>query len=222
MQSSFRDRREAGWLLADKLASRINGSDALVLGLPRGGVLVASAIARSLGARLDVFVVRKLDVPGRSDQSMGLIAAGGVRIVDEATLAERGIPRGKVDEAARREALELARLERYYREGRPAPRMTGRTIVLVDDGSTPPAMLERATDALLAYRPARAIVAVPAADGARCAELVARMGDVVCAVPSNGTLSPSLYEDDDVPSDRDIRNILSQSPHRDQPHRLAG
>ena len=190
----------------------------LVLGLPRGGVAVAYEVARALGAPLDVFVVRKLEEPG-SDAPLGLIAAGGVRILDAPAISARRVPRSKIDEVARREALELSRLERYYRDGRQPPKMTGREVILVDDGLTAPAMLQSAADALLAYRPARAIVAIPAADGARCAELASRLGDVVCALPLHGpTNSSDLYERDDEPSDRDVRHFLSQR----QDHRLAG
>src|SRR5579859_4022185 len=219
MQAPYRDRREAGLLLARKLAPREGGSGTLVLGLPRGGVAVAYEVARALAAPLDVFVVRKLEVPG-TNRSMGLIAAGGMRILDEALISAERIPRETVDEVARREALGLGRVERYYREGRPPPRMTGRSILLVDDGLTPPAMLEEATRALLAYRPARAIAAFPAPDGARWVEVVPRKGDVISAAGSSG--SPRLFEEDDLPSERDVRNLLSQAQHLGAGHRLAG
>jgi predicted phosphoribosyltransferase len=192
----------------------------LVLGLARGGVAVGYEVARALGARLDAFVVRKLEAPGPGDRPMGVIAAGGVRILDEPWIAREGIPRAIVDEVARREALELGSLERYYRAGRPPPRMTGRSILLVDDGLTAPAIFEGAARALLAYRPARATIGFPTRDGARWEEVFPRKGDLTSVFsPRGDSLGP--YEDDE-PSDRDIRNLLSQSLHHQGGHRLAG
>jgi predicted phosphoribosyltransferase len=223
MQSLFRDRREAGRLLAEKVASSIRAEDALVLGLPRGGVEVAYEIARILGAPLDVFVLRKLELRGEHDLAIGSIAAGGVRVLDSATIAALDLPEGVVEELARRQAVLLARIERYYRDRRPAPRMMDRTIVLVDDGLSEPSYLRAAVEALRAYRPARVVVAVPAATAETCAELGTRVGELLYVVPPEAARGASVIYDDDAPvSDRDVRHILLRAASHGGDHRLAG
>src|SRR5437667_8459729 len=130
----FRNRREAGRLLAAKLAAYANRPDILVLGLPRGGVPVAYEVARSLGVPLDVFVVRKLGVPGYEEYAMGAVATGGTRVLNDQLVEQLGIPDQMIDAVAARERQELARRERLYRGNRPPPDVRGRTVILVDDG----------------------------------------------------------------------------------------
>jgi predicted phosphoribosyltransferase len=130
----FRDRREAGRQLAEKLAAYANRPDVLVLALPRGGVPVAYEVARTLGAPLDVYVVRKLGVPGYEELAMGAVATGGVRALNDQLVERLGIPAPLIDAVAAREQQELARRERLYRGGRPPPDVGGRTVILVDDG----------------------------------------------------------------------------------------
>src|SRR5260370_113716 len=130
----FRDRRDAGRLLAEKLAAYANRRDVLVLALPRGGVPVAYEVARALGAPLDVFVVRKLGVPGYEELAMGAVATGGVRVLNDQLVERLGIPEHIIDAVAARERRELARRERLYRGGRPPPDAGGRAVILVDDG----------------------------------------------------------------------------------------
>src|SRR5438132_1617910 len=130
----FRDRRDAGRLLAEKLAAYANRPDVVVLALPRGGVPVAYEVARRLGAPLDVFVVRKLGVPGHEEFAMGAIASGDVIVLDRAVIEGLGIPRAAVEAAIAREQAELARREQLYRGGRPPLEVTGKTCILVDDG----------------------------------------------------------------------------------------
>jgi predicted phosphoribosyltransferase len=223
MQSLFRDRREAGRLLAEKVASSIRAEDALVLGLPRGGVEVAYEIARILGAPLDVLVLRKLELRGDHHPAIGSIAAGGVRVLDSATIAALDVPEGVVEELARRQAVRLARIERYYRDGRPGPRMMGRTIVLVDDGLSEPAHLRTAVEALRAYLPARVVVAVPSATAETCADLRTRVGEVLYVVqPEAAREATVIYDDDARVSDRDVRHLLSRAASHGGDHRLAG
>src|SRR3989441_11708199 len=130
----FRDRRDAGRLLAEKLAAYATRPDVVVLALPRGGVPVAYEVARRLGAPLDVFVVRKLGVPGHEEFAMGAIASGDVIVLDRAVIEGLGIPRAAVEAAIAREQAELARREQLYRGGRPPLEVTGKTCILVDDG----------------------------------------------------------------------------------------
>jgi predicted phosphoribosyltransferase len=227
MQWLFRDQKEAGRLLAERVASVVGVRDVLVLGLPRGGVAVASEIARRLGAPLDVFVVRKLEIvdPSRTSRNkvaVGVIAAGGVRVLDSAVMDGLHVPLGAVEEVARDEALELARLERYYRAGRQSPKMMGREIVLVDDGLSAPASLRAAADALAAYRPARVVVALPAGNPDLCAEVRQLVGTVICARPTetDEALS-SLYEDASI-SNREVRHLLAEADAREHGEQLAG
>src|ERR1700704_167842 len=130
----FRDRRDAGRVLAEKLAAYANRPDVLVLALPRGGVPVAYEVARALGAPLDVFVVRKLGVPGYEELAMGAVATGGVRVLNDQLIKRLGIPDHVIDAVTARERQELARRERLYRDGRPPPDVTGPTGIMVDDG----------------------------------------------------------------------------------------
>ncbi len=212
----FRDRREAGRLLGERVATvvRGGGDEPLVLGLPRGGVVVAFEIARRLAAPLDVFVVRKLDVATRSGGNVtaGVIAAGGVRVLDSAVIDEHQVSLGSVEEAARREAVELARLEHYYRGRRQSPRMMGREIVLVDDGLSPAPSLRAAAEALAQYRPARVVSALPAASPELRAALRRSFGTVIFgdSVTADGGTA-NLYEDAPGISNRDVRHLLAEA-----------
>jgi predicted phosphoribosyltransferase len=222
MDSSIQNRREAGRLLAERLSPIVRGEDVLVLGLPKGGVAVAYEIACALGAPLDVLVMRKLEVFGRPYVVVGAIAAGGVRLLDHATIARLQIPHGTIEEVVRREAVELARLERYYREGRQSPRMMGRTIVLVDDGLSDKEYLRAAVDALWAYRPGRVILALPAASAELCAEMRKRSVTVIAARPATGDPRRPFIEDASSVSNRDVRHMLAQSEARFHGQELAG
>src|SRR5258706_15400149 len=132
--SNFRDRSDAGRQLARKLTAYANRPDVLVLALPRGGVPVAYEVARALGAPLDVFVVRKLGVPGYEELAMGAVATGGVRVLNDQLVERLGVPEHIIDAVAARERRELARRGRLSRRGRPPPPVPGRTVILVDDG----------------------------------------------------------------------------------------
>jgi predicted phosphoribosyltransferase len=155
----FRDRSEAGRLLAAKLTAYASRPDVLVLGLPRGGVPVAYEVAQALGAPLDVFVVRKLGVPGYEELAMGAVATGGVRVLNDQLVRRLGIPGALIDTVASQERQELARRERLYREGRPPPDVRGRTVILVDDGLATGATMHAAIEALRQLQPARIVVA---------------------------------------------------------------
>src|ERR1700737_5647681 len=159
----FRDRREAGRLLAAKLAPYPNRPDVIVLALPRGGVHVAYEVARALGAPLDVFVVRKLGVPGYEELAMGAVATGGARVLNDQIVRDLRIPDYVIDRVEAGEREELARRERAYRGGRPPLDVHGRTVILVDDGLATGATMRAAVMALRQHRPAHIVVAVPTA-----------------------------------------------------------
>src|SRR5687767_13421797 len=181
MVNRFRDRLEAGRLLADKLTAHAGRPDVLVLALPRGGVPVGYEVARALAAPLDVFLVRKLGVPGREELAMGAIASGGVRVLNEDVVNELRIPPRWIDAVAAQELAELRRREEAYRDGRPAPDVRGKVAILVDDGLATGASMRAAVSALKKLGPARLVVAVPVGASQTCRELGEIADEVVCA-----------------------------------------
>ena len=170
----FRDRAEAGRLLAERLREYAGRDDVVVLGLPRGGVPVAYEVARALGAPLDVFLVRKLGVPGHEELAMGAIATGGVAVLNKEVVERSDIPAEWIEAIAARERRELERRERAYRGDRPPPRSRGRTVILVDDGLATGSTMRAAVQAVRPDEPARIVVAVPVAAPDVCAALRAR------------------------------------------------
>jgi predicted phosphoribosyltransferase len=205
----FRDRRDAGRVLAGLLERYRGRDDVIVLGLPRGGVPVAYEVAMALGAPLDVFVVRKLGVPGREEVAMGAIASGGVIVLNDDVVRGLGIGPEVVREVAEREGRELLRRERAYREGRPMPPVAGRTVILVDDGLATGASMRAAIQALRRLRPARIVVAVPAAPESTCRELAALVDEVVCATtPSPFLAVGQSYWDFAQTTDEEVRDLL--------------
>jgi putative phosphoribosyl transferase len=177
----FRDRTEAGRVLASYLAAYAGRLDVLVLALPRGGVPVAYEVARALRAPLDVFLVRKLGVPGREELAMGAIASGGVCVLNADVLRMLNIPPRVVDAVAARERRELARREQVYRDGRPPPEVRDRTAILVDDGLATGSTMRAAVAALRQEQPRRIVVAVPVASPDTCRELRREVDELVCA-----------------------------------------
>jgi len=175
----FRDRREAGRVLAGELPDY--GSEALVLALPRGGVPVAFEVAKALRAPLDVFLVRKLGVPGQEELAMGALASGGSRVMNAEVVRALHIPKRDVDAAVERETRELRRRERLYRGDRPFPEVAGRTVILVDDGLATGASMRAAVVALRQQNPAKLVVAVPVAPLETCEALRAEADEVICA-----------------------------------------
>src|SRR2546429_6225689 len=157
----FRDRHEAGRRLADKLVAYAKRPDVLVLALPRGGVPVAYEVARRLRAPLDVFLVRKLGVPGYEELAMGALASGGVQVLNHDVVRQLGIPQDAIRSVAARELEELERREKLYRNGRPAPDVTGKTVILVDDGLATGSTMRAAMAALRKYEPRAIVVALP-------------------------------------------------------------
>lgn len=212
MQSRFRDRREAGRLLAARLTAYANRPDVLVLALPRGGVPVAYEVARALGAPLDVFLVRKLGVPGQEELAMGAVATGGVRAINNQIVHALRIPDHMIDMVAAKEQEELARRERLYRGDRPPPDVRGRTVILVDDGLATGASMHAAITALRQHQPARIVVAVPTAAPETCEALRAQVDDVICAITPEPFYSVGLwYGDFSQTTDEEVKDLLARS-----------
>jgi predicted phosphoribosyltransferase len=211
----FRDRGEAGRLLAGKLTGYANRPDVLVLALPRGGVPVAYEVARALRAPLDVFVVRKLGVPGHEELAMGALAPDGVRILNQEVVKALDIPESIIDEVAAQELEELKRRERLYRGSRPPPDLRGRTVILVDDGLATGATMRAAIRALRQQQPARIVVAVPTASPDTCEALGGEADEVICAMTPRPFLSVGhWYDDFTQTTDEEVRRLLAQ---RQQP-----
>jgi putative phosphoribosyl transferase len=221
----FRDRTEAGRVLAEKLRHHAGRSDVLVLALPRGGVPVAFEVARALDAPLDVFVVRKLGVPGHEEYAMGALAAGGVRVLDGSVIEQLRIPHSAVDRVVEREQLELARRERLYRGERPPPAVEGRTVILVDDGLATGSTMRAAAAALRSRKPARLVVAVPVAAPAACEDFRAEVDETVCALtPEPFYAVGQWYRDFSQTTDDEVRALLEQAnpPDRRDAMNLPG
>src|SRR5258705_5837104 len=212
-QERFRDRVEAGLLLGEAVAGRIRDrTNVLVLALRRGGVPVGYEVARALGAPLDVFVVRKLGVPGHDELAMGAVATGGVRVLNEDVVRALGIPDYVIDAVAAWEERELERRERVYRGDRPPPEVRGRTVILVDDGLATGATMHAAVQALRRRQPARIVVAVPTAAPETCEALRPEVDEIVCAVTPEPFYAVGLwYENFSQTTDEEVRELLAQS-----------
>jgi predicted phosphoribosyltransferase len=208
----FRNRIDAGRRLAEKLEQYAGQPDVIVLALPRGGVPVGYEVARALGAPLDVFLVRKLGVPGREELAMGAIASGGVRVLNDDVVTELRIPRHWVDAVAARELEELRRRETAYRDGRPAPDVGGKTVILVDDGLATGASMRAAVAALRKLGPGRIVVAVPVGASQTCDEFRDVADEVVCAeTPDPFYAVGSWYSDFDQTTDQEVRDLLART-----------
>ncbi len=214
----FRDRREAGQVLARTLAAYAHRPDVVVLALPRGGVPVGYEVARALGAPLDVFLVRKLGVPGHEELAMGAVATGGVRVLNDRIIRALGVPPNVIDAVADWQGEELARRERLYRGERPPPDVRGQTVILVDDGLATGATMRAALAALRQQGPARVVVAVPTAAPESCDDLRAEADEVVCATTPEPFYSVGLwYEDFSQTSDEEVRELLACAARAGEP-----
>jgi putative phosphoribosyl transferase len=208
----FRDRFEAGRILGQRLAGIIDDPNPLVLALPRGGVPVGFEVAQALNADLDIFLVRKLGVPGHEELAMGAIASGGVRVLNYALIQQLGVPPELVDRVTAREQQEIERRERLYREGRPAPEVSQRTVILVDDGLATGATMLAAAQALRAKQPKRIIVAVPVASKEACEEFGKYVDQIIClATPEPFYAVGAWYENFSQTSDDEVRELLERA-----------
>jgi predicted phosphoribosyltransferase len=210
----FRDRAEAGRVLAEQLRRYAGRDDVVVLGLPRGGVPVAYEVARRLGAPLDVFLVRKLGVPGHEELAFGAIASGGTRVLNRELVDDLGLTQAVIDAVETRERRELERRERAYRDGRPPPDLTGRTVILVDDGLATGSTMLAAVQAVRQYDPARVVVAVPVADPDVCASLERVADEAACAITPQPMRAVGVWYDDfSQTTDDEVRELLARARH---------
>jgi putative phosphoribosyl transferase len=208
----FQNRRHAGQVLAALLETYANRKDVIVLALPRGGVPVGFEVASALNAPLDVFVVRKLGVPGQEELAMGAIASGGILVLNDDVVNALQLSRETIERVARREEQELSRRERLYRGDRPAPAIESHVVILVDDGLATGSTMRAAAQALKRLDPARIVVAVPVAPADTCAELRQDVDEVVCAETPQPFHAVGLcYEEFPQTSDEEVREILKSS-----------
>ena len=215
MERAFPNRAEAGRLLAEKLGNYVDRSDVVVLGLPRGGVPVAYEVAQRLGAPLDVFVVRKLGVPGFEELAAGAIASGGVRVLNEDVV--RALPNADqlIESVTEKETVELERREQTYRDGRPAPELRDRVVILVDDGLATGATMRAAVAALRQRGVAKIVVAAPVGAPDTCRELEQEADETICAItPEFFQAVGQYYEDFSQTSDEEVRELLSRAAQR--------
>jgi putative phosphoribosyl transferase len=211
----FRDRTDAGRRLAAELSEYAGRGGVIVLALPRGGVPVAYEVARALQSPLDIFLVRKLGVPGHEELAMGAIATGGVRVVNEDVVNYLHIPGEAIDAVAAEEQRELERRERAYRDDRPPPDVRGKTAILVDDGLATGSTMRAAAAALRRQEPAAIVVAVPVSAPETCDEFRTEVDDIVCAMTPRPFQGVGMwYEDFSQTTDDEVRELLARAAAR--------
>lgn len=223
MHPKFRDRAEAGKQLAAELDEYRGRDDVIVLALPRGGVPVGAEVARALGAPLDVFLVRKIGLPGHEEFAMGAIASGGVVMINEHVVQTYGVSRQQIESVVERERGELERRERRYRGNNSLPSLAGKSVILVDDGLATGSSMRAAVEAVRGLDPAETIVAVPLAPAETCEALAAEVDRVVCALTPEPFYAVGLwYRDFSQTTDDEVVHILERarteiaaSPKRD-------
>ncbi len=212
METRYRDRTQAGGVLASMLTTYSNRRDVLILALPRGGVPVAYEVAKALHAPLDVFLVRKIGVPGHEELAMGAIAMGGIRVINEEVVRSLHIPPHVLDAVASREQQELERREKLYRDNRPLPVVRDQTVILIDDGLATGATMRAAVHALQVQEPAKIVVAVPVAAYPTYHRFRAEVDEIIC--PQTPEVFYGVgwwYEDFSQTSDQQVRDFLSLS-----------
>jgi len=212
MEGAFPDRAAAGKLLAEKLQQYAGRDDVIVLGLPRGGVPVAYEVARVLRVPLDVFIVRKLGVPGFEELAVGAIASGGVRVLNDDVA--RALPNANeiIEAVTQREIAELQRREQEYRDGRSSPQIENRTVILIDDGLATGATMRAAVKALRQRGAAKIVVAVPVGPPDTCKEFEDEADEVVCAsAPEFFQAVGQYYDDFSQTTDEEVRELLARS-----------
>jgi predicted phosphoribosyltransferase len=215
----YRNRREAGRVLADHVREQVDAAQTVVLALPRGGVPVGLEVARALGAGLDVFVVRKLGAPAQPELAMGAIASGGIRILNEMVVADLGITENEIAAVADREAVELARREKSFRGNRPPAEVRGRVVILVDDGLATGSTMRAAIAAVRRRHPGRLIVAVPVGAKETCVELAREVDALICPLQPDALFAIGMwYEDFAQTTDEEVRESLAIAAQEELAH----
>ena len=208
----FRDRTEAGRLLAERLRSYAGRDDVVVLALPRGGVPVAYEVAKELGAPLGLFLVRKVGVPGHEELAMGAIASGGILVLNERLVQALGLDEGALQQAIDQELRELERREAAYDDKRSRPELEAKTVILVDDGLATGSSMRAAALAVRRVNPARVVIAVPVAAEETCDAFRDIVDEVVCEVTPRPFQAVGLwYEDFTQTSDDEVRELLERA-----------
>jgi putative phosphoribosyl transferase len=212
----FKDRADAGRKLAARLTRYADRGDVLVLALPRGREPVAYEVAKELKAPLDVFLVRKLGVPGYEELAMGAIASGGVRVINEELVNYLGIPDQVIEAIAAVEQRELERRALTYRDNRPPPDVKDRVVILIDDGLATGSTMRAAAASLRRQKPRRIVVAVPVSSSEICDEFRSEVDEIVCAVtPQNFQGVGLWYDDFSQTSDEEVRQLLMLAVQQD-------
>jgi putative phosphoribosyl transferase len=212
-EMTFSDRMEAGRKLAALLAGYANREDVVVLGIPRGGVQVAAEVAAQLSAPLDVFLLRKLGVPGEEELAFGAIASGEVRVLDRETIAALNISEQEIAQVTNKEKSELRRRETAYRGDRPALDVNGKTVILVDDGIATGSSMRAGIRALRLLRPQRIVVAVPVAPMRTYNQLASEVDEFVCVqTPMFFHAIGQFYDDFSQVSDEEVLGLLNRAP----------
>jgi putative phosphoribosyl transferase len=215
MKTQFFNRTEAGQFLAENLSFYANRDDVIVLGLPRGGVPVAAEVAKRLNAPLDVFVVRKLGLPGHPELAMGAIASDGVRVFNGEVVNALRIPDEVIDAVSTEEFVELERREKAYRAGLPSLDVEGKTVIVVDDGIATGSTMLAAVSALRQLSAARIVVAAPVIAASACREIQRQADEVVAVmIPERFYAVGQWYEDFSQTSDEEVRDLLAQAVRR--------
>lgn len=211
----FQDRFEAGQILAEELREYREQPGVLVLGLPRGGVPVAFEVAKALDAPLDVFLVRKLGLPGHEELAMGAVADGDVCVLNQEVVKPLGIPEGLIERVANRERAEIQRQRRLYRGEEAAPEIAGRVVILVDDGLATGSTMRAAIAALRKQGPKRIVVAVPVGAAETCQELATEVDELVCPLRPQHFVAVGVWYNDFSPtSDETVRALLDEAAQR--------
>jgi putative phosphoribosyl transferase len=205
----FRDRTDAGRTLSERIPASIRDADSLVLALPRGGVPVGFEVAKALRTELDIFLVRKLGLPGHEELAIGAIASGGVQVLNKGLIAELGLSRTVIAQVTAHEERELKRREELYRQGRPPLPVRDRTVIVVDDGLATGASMKAASQALRLQGPKRIVVAVPVAAEETCDEFRMNVDEIVCAyTPAPFVAVGIWYQDFSQTSDEEVQQLL--------------
>jgi putative phosphoribosyl transferase len=208
----FHDRADAGRYLVERLQKYAHNPETMVLGLPRGGVVVAFEVAQGLGLPLDIFLVRKLGVPGYEELAMGAIASGGVQVINQDVVRSIHISTTEIREIAEKEGQELLRRERVYRDDRPRLEVKDRSIILVDDGLATGATMRAAVVALRKQGPRKIVIAVPVASADTCDEFRVKVDDIICGItPAHFNAVGNWYDDFAQTSDEEVIQLLRQA-----------